>query len=119
MESKQGKCCGCLCSRSIGVKLVTLWMCIALPAVYSEMRHYGDVATPYMTPILCAIAGMAIVSGTVFFVPGCSTPSGRYFVFFWWFAFITLAWNIWWWFLLFNSDPEGNAVNWECNQKGI
>ena len=72
-----------------------------------------------MTPILCVIAGMVLISGTVFFIPGFNTPSGRYMVFFWWFAMITLAWNIWWWYILFNGNPEGNACNWACNNKGI
>ena len=119
MESKQGKCCGCLCSRSIGVKLVFFWISLALYLNYTEMRSYGDVATPWMTPILCVIAAMVLISFTVSFIPGCNTPAGRYMFFFWWFACVTMAWNIWWWYLLFNSDPEVNPVNWECNSMGI
>ena len=87
--------------------------------IFNQTKAYGEQATAYMTPILCVIAVMVLISGTVFFIPGFNTANGRYMVFFWWFAGITLAWNIWWWYILFNGDPAGNACNWECNNKGI
>ena len=115
MAGNQGKCCGCLCSRSWGVYLVFFWISLAFFMVFTEMNHYGDVAKPMMIPILIVIGLMALISGSVFFVPGCNTASGRFLVFFWWFAMITISWNVYWWYILFNGNPERNACNWECD----
>ena len=113
MESNQGKCCWCLCKRSCGVKIVFFWSLLALCLITSEMiNKFGPNSRPYMIPILVVIASMVVTSGLVFFIHRFNTEIGRYLVFLIWFLGITLAWNIWWWFLLANNFDGLQAPAW-------
>ena len=102
------------------MKIVFFWALIAFFGVYNEMAtHFGPNSKPYMIPILVLIATMVVTSGFVFFVPGFNTESRRYLVFAIWFYGITLAWNIWWWFLLANEFEGLQAPEWACETSGL
>ena len=117
-ERKQGRCCWCCCNRNLGVKFVFFWITLAFFIIgYSMVSQYGPKSYPYMIPILVTIAMMSAISGFVFFVPGFNTKSGRYAVFLWWFVMITLAWNIWWWYLQLTNVEGMNTQEWECGMK--
>ena len=109
---KKERCCGCLCPRKYGVLIVPPYMVLSLFVIGMQMAGWGMRAVPWVSPVLAMILIMAVISATVMYIPQCQTNCGRYLVFFWWFTFITWAWNIIWWVMIFNDIDGQNANQW-------
>ena len=117
--AKQGLCFGCLCSRDAGVKLIPIWISIAFFINYQDMIKSGPDAYVYWCPIIFIISAMIVIGFTVLCIPAFNTESGRYLTYWWWFYLVTLTWNIYSWYLIFNNDDKGNVPEWDCDAKGV
>ena len=112
---EKGKCCYCCCPRTYGVMIIPPYMICAVFLTGFEMSTYGMVSVPWIAPITTGLALMGIIAAAVSFIPQCKTSCGRTLVFIWWFAHVTLIWNILWWFLLFNDFEGLSLPQWYCD----
>ena len=118
--SGQGSCCGCLCSRSTGARIVLVYMAISPFVIGNQMvNQFGPDAYPYMIPIIANLLVMTSILFTVLCVPGFNTEKGRYLIFAWWWWTITWAWNLYWWYMLFVGINGETPEKWDCKGKGL
>ena len=85
------KCCICI-PRNIGVRLIFLYMCVAIVLFSTMTSKWGSKATLPMAPVLLMISLNVITMGWVFFVPGQETVKGRYAVYWMWTYLILFTW---------------------------
>ena len=110
------KCCLCI-PRNIGVRLIFLYMCVAIVLFSTMTSKWGSKATLPMAPVLLMISLNVITMGWVFFVPGQETVKGRYAVYWMWTYLILFTWQIYWQLLLW-TDLFGTTVQeWKCEEK--
>ena len=76
---------------------------------------YGGTGAVSFIPILYTILIAYLIMGWAFFVPGKDTKTARLAAFLAFFLGITLAWNIYYWFLMFVGWGEDEKLmNWKC-----
>ena len=108
------RCCCCI-PRNVGVKLFILWPLMAIFLNTMTAFSYGGTGAVSFIPILYTILVAYLIMGWAFFVPGKDTKTARLAAFLAFFLGITLAWNIYYWFLMFAGWGEDDKLmNWKC-----
>ena len=116
----QGSCCGCLCNRGAGMRVLMVYIAISPFVIGGQMvNQFGPASYPYVGPVVANLIIMATIAFTVLFIPGFNTKKGRYLIFWWWFVSITWAWNLYWWWMLFVGINGETPEKWDCIDKGM
>ena len=103
------KCCCCV-PRNIGVKFIYLWPLTAMFSMTMMAFNIGGTGALSFLPINYTILLAILAMGWAFFVPGKDTKNARLAAFLTFFLGVTLAWNIYYWFLMFLGWGEDDKL---------